>query len=72
MKISLFIRSMVAVFALSVLAGGQVSPSGAGTACPVELRELQASGLRVHLRNTAGKPIVGVVFNLAFSDATER
>lgn len=72
MKISLFIRSMVAVFALSALAGGQVSPSGAGTACPVELRELQASGLRVHLRNTAGKPIVGVVFNLAFSDATER
>ena len=72
MKLSLIVRSMAVAFALPVLARAQAAPSGAPAACPVELRELHANGLRVHLRNISGKPIVGLVFNVAFSDATER
>jgi hypothetical protein len=41
-------------------------------ACLVELSELRVNSLKVQVNNTSGKPIVGMVFNVAFSDATER
>ncbi len=73
MKLSWIIRSIIAVFVLALVVGAQTrTPGPAPPACPVELTQLHASGLSIHLRNTSGKPIVGLVFNVAFSDATER
>ena len=66
MKSQWMVGIMVGVFAVS-LAGAQ-TPS----ACPLELSEFHVSSLSVHIRNTSSKPIAGMVFNVAFSDATER
>jgi len=48
------------------------SNSNAVTACPVEILSFNPSGVTVHIRNTSGKAIVGLVFNAAISDATEH
>ncbi len=64
---------VIVAFAYSFFAAGQTMPSSAApTPCPVELSQLRVSGLSVHVRNTSGKRIVGLVFNAALSDATER
>ncbi|HEY2362474.1 MAG TPA: hypothetical protein VGK36_15230 [Candidatus Angelobacter sp.] len=66
------------VLAFPIFAGGQTSPSGgAPLTCGVELSELHVSErgyhlLSVQIKNTSGKRIVGLVFNAALSDATER
>ena len=40
--------------------------------CPVELLKLNPSGVVLRVRNTSGKKIVGLVFNVATADATEH
>jgi hypothetical protein len=62
----------VAIFACSLFAGAQTTPPAAPSACPAELTNLHVSDLSIHLKNTSGKRIVGLVFNAALSDATER
>ncbi|HEY3768538.1 MAG TPA: hypothetical protein VGN44_07690 [Candidatus Angelobacter sp.] len=64
--------AMVAIFAFSLFAGAQTAPAVAPSACPVELTNLHVSDVSVHLKNISGKRIVGLVFNVALSDATER
>jgi hypothetical protein len=65
---------MMVLFALSLGASAQNPSSAAApaTACPVEFRDIHVDLLRVRVRNTSGKKIVGMVFNVALSDATER
>jgi len=74
MKCNMFIRTMIAVFALSLIVGAQTGPARAApaTTCPVELLELHVSRVKVRLKNTSGKIITGLVFNAALSDATEH
>jgi hypothetical protein len=62
----------IAIFACSLFAGAQTTLAAAPSACPVELMNLHVSDLSIHLKNTSGKRIVGLVFNVALSDATER
>jgi predicted RNA-binding protein with TRAM domain len=74
MKSSYVIRLLIPVLAFSCVAVTQTSspaPAQAG-GCPIELQELHVSNINIHVRNTSGKNIVGLVFNVAFSDATER
>lgn len=64
----------LAIFACPILARSQAlqSNSNAPTACPVEILSFNPSGVTVHIKNTSGKSIVGLVFNAAISDATEH
>jgi hypothetical protein len=64
----------IAVLVLSLPAGAKTenSSSTPAVACPVELTDLHVNAVRIKVRNTTGKKIVGLVFNAAFSDATER
>jgi hypothetical protein len=72
-KISRIVGAMVAIFAFSFFANAQTAPQAvAPSGCPVELTNLHVSDLSIHLKNTSGKRIVGLVFNVALSDATER
>jgi len=74
MKSYWVIRSMISVVLFSLCASAQAgrSNTAASTICPVELTDLHASGVRVRVKNISGKKIVGLVFNAALSDATER
>src|SRR5579859_1101586 len=69
---------LVVVLAFPIFAGAQnSSPAAAPSACGVELSELHVSErgyhpLSIQIRNMSGKRIVGLVFNAALSDATER
>jgi hypothetical protein len=65
---------LLAIFTRPILACSQTSQSdsNAPTACPIEVLSFNPSGVTVHLRNTSGKTIVGLVFNAAISDATEH
>jgi hypothetical protein len=73
MRIHWISRVVIVILAFSFAGGGQTAPSiAAPSPCPVELTQLHVSGLSVHIRNTSGKRIVGLVFNAALSDATER
>lgn len=69
---------LVVVLAFPIFAGAQSSsPAAAPSACGVELSELHVSErgyhpLSIQIRNISGKRIVGLVFNAALSDATER
>jgi hypothetical protein len=64
---------LVTVFMLSVVAHSQTTQSNSlPTACPVEILSFNPSGVSVHIRNTSGKTIVGLIFNAAISDATEH
>jgi hypothetical protein len=74
MKRSWVLSFIIAVFVLSPGAGAQTATSNASpaTGCPVELRDLHGDSVRIKLKNTSGKKIVGLVFNVALSDATER
>jgi hypothetical protein len=70
--------SIIAVLTVSLHAAAQAGLSRAAAAvtsiapCPVELLDFHADSVRVRVRNTSGKKIVGMVFNVALSDATER
>ena len=73
MRSQWIIGATIAVFAFSVVSGGQIAPSSTTpSACPVELTQLRVNGLSIHVKNASGKQIVGLVFNAALSDATER
>lgn len=69
---------VIVVPACCIFAVGQVAPSGAApSTCGVELSQFHVAQvgyhtLSIHVRNTSGKRIVGLVFNAALSDATER
>ncbi len=69
---------LVVILAFPIFAGAQnSSPAAAPSACGVELSELHVSErgyhpLSIQIRNMSGKRIVGLVFNAALSDATER
>ncbi|HEY7402574.1 MAG TPA: hypothetical protein VIB39_03565 [Candidatus Angelobacter sp.] len=67
-----FVAAMIAIFVFSVPVHAQAGPSGAQQGCAVELSNLHVDSLSVRLKNTSGKKIVGLVFNVAFADATER
>lgn len=64
----------VAVLALSLRAGAQTEAPAAApaAACPVELTDLRADTVRITVKNTSGKKITGMMFNVAISDATEN
>ena len=47
-------------------------PNAASSACPVEILSFAPAGVSIHIRNTSGKAIVGLVFNAAVADATEH
>lgn len=65
---------LLTIFTCPILARSQTSQSNsnAPTACPIEILSFNPSGVNVHIRNTSGKRIVGLVFNAAISDATEH
>ena len=65
---------LLAIFICPILARTQTpqSNSNAATVCPIEILSFNPSGVTVHIRNTSGKTIVGLVFNAAISDATEH
>jgi hypothetical protein len=65
---------LLAIFTCPTLARTQTSQSSstAPMACPIEIRYFDPSGVTVHIRNTSGKTIVGLIFNAAISDATEH
>jgi hypothetical protein len=63
---------MVAVFIFSIRVQAQKMSVGPQPGCSVELTKLHVDRLSVELKNTSGKKIVGLVFNVAFADATER
>jgi hypothetical protein len=69
---------LIVVPAFPIFAGGQnSSPAAVPLACGVELSDLHVSARRYHplsiqIKNMSGKRIVGLVFNAALSDATER
>lgn len=63
---------MIAVLGLSIAMQAQTGAAAAQQGCGVELTDFHVSNLSVHLKNTSGKKIVGLVFNVAFADATER
>src|SRR5579864_1781075 len=69
---------LIVVLAFPICAGGQSSSTAAATlACGVALSELHVSErgyhpLSIQIKNMSGKRIVGLVFNAALSDATER
>jgi hypothetical protein len=65
---------LLAILTCPILARSQTSQSNstAPTACPIEILSFDPSGVTVHIRNTSGKTIVGLVFNAAISDATEH
>ena len=67
---AVFLTAAAAVFPLSVSAqnGALTTQNG----CPVELLKLKPSGVALRIRNTSGKKIVGLVFNVAVADATEH
>jgi hypothetical protein len=60
------------ILGLCVGASAQTAANSAPPACPVELSQLGVSSLHIHVQNTSGKRIVGMVFNLALSDAAEH
>ncbi|HEV2961236.1 MAG TPA: hypothetical protein VG649_05370 [Candidatus Angelobacter sp.] len=77
MKCCWTIRPIILFFAIatfSLNSKAQTTPSSTSLAssCPVELRDIHVNNLSVRVRNTSGKRIVGLVFNVALSDATEH
>jgi hypothetical protein len=77
MRSQWIVGTVIAVFAFSLVASGQTTPGASPSTCGVELTELHVAEigyhtLSIHIRNTSGKRIVGLVFNAALSDATER
>lgn len=73
MKRHWVVGAMVAIVVFFVPVQGQTgSSAGAQQGCIVELKNLHVDSLSVELKNTSGKMIVGLVFNVAFADATER
>jgi hypothetical protein len=65
---------LVAFFLFSLVAHAQAAQPNAAavTSCPVEILHVSPSVVRVQIKNTSGKTIVGLIFNAALSDATER
>jgi hypothetical protein len=63
---------LVIAFVFPALPYSQSSQTGSASPCPVEFVYCDASGVSVRVRNTSGKPIVGLVFNAAIADATEH
>jgi hypothetical protein len=66
------VGTTITILVCSMLASAQSAPAAAPAVCPVELANLHVSDLSIHLKNTSGKRVVGLVFNVALSDATER
>ena len=61
-----------AAFFCSPFVEAQNSLTTPAPGCPVEIVSLKPSGVSMHVRNTSGKKIVGLVFNAALADATEH
>jgi hypothetical protein len=74
-QIKKWISSLIpALLLLSTLAYGQAAAptSTAPTTCPILFGRFNPSSMILHIRNTSGKNIVGLVFNAALADATEH
>jgi len=71
---SLVSRFVLAALVFSPLAHAQSTPSSATApaACPIQIISFNPSDVTAHIRNTSGKKIVGLVFNIALADATEH
>jgi hypothetical protein len=76
MKFGWGIRRMtlVSILSLALNAGAQSGTSSAAlvSACPVQVADLHVFWISVQVTNTSGKKIVGMVFNAALADPTER
>jgi hypothetical protein len=77
MMISRWISCFVFSSCIFLSQGFSQSQSRAGNpaqpaVCPVEVLSFNPAGVTVHIRNSSGKTIVGLVFNAAISDATEH
>lgn len=70
MRIEFIVSAVILGFSVGACAQSSANASTSG--CPVELSQFGVSNLHIHVRNTSGKRIVGMVFNLALSDATEH
>ena len=66
----MFLAAAPAIFPLT--ASAQNAAPATQNGCPVELLKLKPSGVSLRVRNTSGKKIVGLVFNVAVADATEH
>ena len=56
----------------SLPAFSQDTSPASGPNCPVMFLHINPSAVSVHIKNTSGKAIVGLVFKVALSDATEH
>src|SRR5579883_2051596 len=56
----------------SPFAVAQTSPNSQTSGCPVEFLKFKPWGVSARVKNASGKKIVGLVFNAALADATER
>lgn len=63
-----------AIVATSVNSRAQTTTPGiaAASSCPIALGNLHVNSLSIRIRNTSGKKIVGLVFNVALADAAEH
>lgn len=50
----------------------QAPPIAAQPDCPVEIQHLSPGAVSVKIKNVSGKLIVGIIFNAALADVTER
>jgi hypothetical protein len=65
---------VLAALLLSPLADAQnaASSSTASATCPIQFINFSPSNATARIRNTSGKKIVGLVFNIALADAAEH
>lgn len=60
------------VFSPLVHAQSTTSSPATPTACPIQIIRFNPSDVTARIRNTSGKRIVGLVFNIALADAAEH
>ena len=72
MKWSLVSRVLIPVVFVSLPAFSQDTLPATNANCPLALLHFNSSGVSVRIENTSGKAIVGLVFKVALSDATEH
>src|SRR5689334_1649358 len=66
-----FGSSFVLMFALSPLCHAQAAPDAPGQ-CPATFVKISPNTSTIRVKNISGKIIVGLVFHVAISDATEH
>jgi hypothetical protein len=72
MKWSGISRVAIAAIFVSLPSFAQDTSSINGPNCPIVLLRINPAAVSVHVKNASGKVIVGLVFKVALSDATEH